>query len=140
MLIYIFSLTRFSAMPIGHCPTCYREITVSSAEIAAGLVIECAGCGTRFSSAPPQRPRSPELVVVSEPEHEREPARSQDIGASNGHYIPYHPPRWYHSPVKAFALLLAALLTANLICFIAFNICLEIWSWINRELDQIFHH
>jgi hypothetical protein len=52
-----------AAVPTAVCPECGRAIPVTAAEVRSGLILECAGCDTRFRAARHEEP----LAVVPAP-------------------------------------------------------------------------
>jgi hypothetical protein len=121
-------------MPTGHCPKCRRQIEVTAEEVDRGIKLECLGCGARFSAGRPHHqtappPVQPQTYASKDDEPEDSPAPPPNYST------PQAGPFWYQSAPKTFALMLAALLTANLITFIAANIYAV--NDFHRELDKL---
>ncbi len=53
-------------MPVVNCPGCGRQLGITADEIAAGLVLECARCNSRFRTKPP--PPADPTADLADPE------------------------------------------------------------------------
>jgi hypothetical protein len=58
-------------VPTAICPECGRAIPVTAAEVRSGLILECAGCDTRFPATPtaemvPQAEARPRATLTSQ--------------------------------------------------------------------------